>query len=489
MDHALRVQMLCDDRAAWLPRVEQGLRAHGLLCAQGGSSVPRAAGSEARPVTLLLFDRLDGEVLAAVAELSRGGRDRALAVAMRREVLADGGAWRLMRHGASDAVAWDDLPDPMAHVAARLARWRQIDELIETPVVRNQLIGSSPAWIACLRQVVELALFAEGPVLLLGESGTGKELLARLLHALDPRAEKGDLVVLDCTTVVPELSGSEFFGHERGAFTGAVAGREGAFAQADGGTLFLDEVGELPLPLQAQLLRVVQERTYKRVGSNTWQRTSFRLICATHRDLRQDVAAGRFRTDFFHRIASRICHLPPLRRRRADILPLAEQFLRAGRSGRGGKEAANFDRAVARFLIERDYPGNVRELRQLVERIADRHVGLGPITPGDVPEDEWAPLAAPAPPEPAEEAGQDAPSSPALAERASTPNDRPPVAFDEAVVQALQTGCSLRDIGRHATEAAIRLALESEGGNLQRAAKRLGVTDRALQMRRAQRAE
>src|SRR5690606_31880967 len=136
------------------------------------------------------------------------------------------------------------------------------------------------------------------------------------------------LVILDCSTIVPELAGSEFFGHERGAFTGALITREGAFALADGGTLFLDEIGELPLHLQVQLLRVIQEGTYKKVGSNTWKSTRFRLICATNRDLSEEVKKGRFRADLFYRIASWTFHLPPLRERKEDILPLALHFLK-----------------------------------------------------------------------------------------------------------------------------------------------------------------
>jgi transcriptional regulator with GAF, ATPase, and Fis domain len=432
MELGLRVRLICDGPGGWLPRVNAGLRAHGLLADDGADAGP----APARPATLLLFDDLSPQVLNAVEETSRQGRDRTLAVATSRRALGDSGVWSLLRRGASDAFAWDDVDDPMAQVAARLERWNRIDALIETPAVHNHLIGTSPAWLACLRQIVELSAFSDGPVLLLGESGTGKELLARLVHA----------------------------------FTGAATARDGAFALADGGTLFLDEVGELPLTLQAQLLRVVQERTYKRVGANAWQRTNFRLICATHRDLRQDVAAGRFRADFYHRIASRICHLPPLNARGEDILPLAEHFLHAGKAG---SACPGFDRAVARFLIDRAYPGNVRELRQLVDRIGDRHVGPGRITPGDVPEDEWASLA----------------DAPAEAQPGVSITSPGVVAFDDAIVQALHSGCNLREIARQATETAIRLALASENGNLQRAAKRLGVTDRALQLRRAQRAD
>jgi transcriptional regulator with GAF, ATPase, and Fis domain len=376
-------------------------------------------------------------------------------------VLDDSRVWQILERGASDVFAWGDDVDSVAQVAARLERWARIDGALETPAIRCELVGTSPPWLACLRQVVEMAVFSAGPVLLLGESGTGKELLARLVHTLDRRRDRGELVILDCTTVVPELSGSEFFGHERGAFTGASCARDGALALADGGTLFLDEVGELPLPLQAQLLRAVQERTFKRVGSNVWQKTNFRLICATHRDLARSVAEGKFRADFYHRIASRICHIPPLHARREDVLPLARHFL--GELYPDQPPAA-IDPAVARFLTEREYPGNVRELKQLVGRIGDRHVGPGPITVGDVPEDE----------RPAVESCCAAGSSP------------PAPSLDEAIGDALRRGYGLREIGRAATGAAIRLALATENGNLQRAARRLGVTDRALQLRRAE---
>src|SRR5262249_38330331 len=161
--------------------------------------------------------------------------------------------------GAGDVLT----ADRPAEIAARLERWNEVDRMVQSPLVRRNLVGNSPAWIATLREIVEAAAFSDASLLLLGESGTGKEQLSPLVHTLDARLPKGELVILDCTTVVADLSGSEFFGHERGAFTGAAGSREGAFALADGGTLFLDEVGELPPALQAQLLRVVQEGTFK----------------------------------------------------------------------------------------------------------------------------------------------------------------------------------------------------------------------------------
>ena len=461
MGRGFGLQLFCDEPAKWRARIEAALQK------QGVPSLAECTDNGERPVaTLILFEQLSPAVLSVVKQVSRGGRDRTIALASQERALGERETWQLLAAGVADTLAWTNHGDPAAHVAARLERWARIDDLLDTPAVKRELIGSSPRWIACVRQLVETAVFSDSPVLLLGESGTGKELLARLVHQLAARPGHGELVTLDCTTVVPDLSGSEFFGHERGAYTGAVGTRDGAFALADRGTLFLDEVGELPLALQAQLLRAVQERTYKRVGSNVWQHTSFRLICATHRDLCGDVDAGRFRADFFHRIASRICHLPPLRERREDVLPLARHFLRELHPGDAPPE---FDRAVASFLVNRDYPGNVRELKQLIGRIGDRHVGPGAITAGDIPENERPPCDT--------DLEVLAPSGP------SAP---PPVSFDEVVMAALERGVGLREIGRAAADAAIRLAIASEDGNLQRAAKRLGVTDRALQLRRAQ---
>jgi transcriptional regulator with GAF, ATPase, and Fis domain len=232
---------------------------------------------------------------------------------------------------------------------------------------------------------VKVALFTDASILLTGETGTGKELVARLIHTLRQDQKKRDLVVLDCTTIVSELSGSEFFGHERGAFTGAIAPRDGAFGLADGGTLLLDEVGELPLTLQAQLLRVIQERTYKRVGGNEWRQTNFHLICATNRDLLEEVKQGAFRSDLYYRIATVTIKLPSLRERSEDILLLARHFIKQLRPN---EEPYDIDEAVCEYLLKRYYPGNVRDLKQLVSRIIYRHVGSGPITVGDVPDEE-----------------------------------------------------------------------------------------------------
>lgn len=407
---------------------------------------------------LFVFSRADEAIYEELCRLSRLGANRVLAVAAARTALEGGSAWRLLRCGASDVFSWDSTEDPAGAIAARLERYAQVDELVDSKRVREHLVGRSAVWLNILRQVVEVARFTDASVLLTGESGTGKELVARLIHSLDARSKKCDLVVLDCTTVVPELAGSEFFGHERGAFTHAISARDGAFALADGGTLFLDEVGELSLTLQAELLRVVQEGTYKRIGSNTWRQIQFRLICATNRDLLQEQRSGTFRTDFYHRIASWTCTLPALSERQPDILPLARHFLKEVYPE---EPRPDFDPLVQEFLLTREYAGNVRELRQLAHRIAKRHVGNGPITIGDIPENER--------------------QSAAESERRAWHDGE----FERPIRRALAAGAGLKEITQRAAETVIQIALAETEGNLQRAAARLKVTDRALQMRRA----
>ncbi|HEX8392230.1 MAG TPA: sigma 54-interacting transcriptional regulator [Longimicrobium sp.] len=425
--------------------------------AAGGLSLAPLDPDETGGCGVVLFDQVSDELCDFVRETSQAGRARVLALGTSGSAVANGQGWRLLRAGASDVFAREVAAEAARAALARFERWAAVDRLVDSPLVRNHLVGRSPVWLGLLRQVVEAAAFTDVPVLVTGESGTGKELVARLIHALDTRPRKRELVLLDCTTVVPQLSGSEFFGHERGAYTGAVGPREGAFALADGGTLFLDEVGELPPTLQAQLLRVVQEKTYKRTGGNAWQKTDFRLVCATNRDLVDEVARGAFRADLYYRIASVTCRLPALRDRPEDIIPLFEHFLAELRPG---AQPAQLDEPVREFLLARAYPGNVRDLRQLAARVACRCVGDGPVTMGQLPEDE----------RPAPDGSAD---------------DWRDTGFETCIRRALVQGVGLKEISRIATDAAIRIAVLEEEGNLQRAARRLGVTDRALQMRKA----
>ncbi|MCE3604507.1 sigma 54-interacting transcriptional regulator [Massilia sp. P8910] len=410
-----------------------------------------AGGALAAGFGLVLIDGIDGTVLERVRTLAASAKVLAIAVGARPPATAD--MWALLECGAFDVLSWTDASGDAAQVRARLERRDALQRLADSPAVCNCLVGVSPAWRALVHSVVEVAAFTESPVLITGETGTGKDQIAQLIHRLGGR---GELTVLDCTTLTPELAGSELFGHERGAFTGAANARDGAFALADGGVLFLDEVGELPLPLQAQLLRVLQEHAYKRVGSNTWQHSHFRLVCATNRSLEDDVANGRFRADLYHRIAAWRCRTPPLRERSDDVLPLARHFL-ALLAGPG--VACEFDDAVREFLLLRQYPGNVRELRQTVARLWYRHSGPGPITIGDLAPDE----------------------RPA---RGATQACWPDVRFESAIREAIDLRIGLARISQAAADIAIQLVLEQEGDNNQRAALRLGVTDRALQIRR-----
>ena len=405
---------------------------------------------------IVFFSQFSPSLLSLIEQLL--GRQRMLlCVAVGDERPASTAVWQLLSAGARDVIVGSGQSG-VEQIAARLKRWHEVECLLESDAVAQTLVGVSAAWRDLLRQVVEVARFTDIPVLIIGETGTGKELIAKLIHDLDARPNRREMVTADCTTIVPELSGSELFGHERGAFTGAVSARDGAFALAHHGTLFLDEVGELPPALQAQLLRAIQEKIYKRVGGNTWQQTDFRLVCATNRDLLADVKSGVFRSDLYYRIASWVVHPPPLKDRREDILPLTRHFLASLDLDDGPVEC---DLAVAEYLQSREYPGNVRELRQLVLRMGQRHVGPGPITVGDLPAEEWPTI-----------------------QRAAG-RQWPDAEFNEAVRRGLESGAALREISHAATEAAIQIAVQQEQGNLQKAAKRLGVTDRALQLRRA----
>ena len=228
----------------------------------------------------------------------------------------------------------------------------------------GQLIGKSPA-MDRLRDLIKRVANATTSVLITGESGTGKEMVARALHFQSPRAEEA-FVVLNCGAIPENLIESELFGHIKGAFTGAIAAKEGLFRAANGGTLFLDEVGELPPPLQVKLLRVLQDRKVRPVGGSTEVEVDVRVVAATNRDVESEVEAGTFREDLFYRLNVIRIEAPPLRERPEDIPVLAEYFLEKHMALQGRR--LEFSPEAMRWLAQQSYAGNVRELENIVER-------------------------------------------------------------------------------------------------------------------------
>ncbi|MBX3187128.1 MAG: sigma-54-dependent Fis family transcriptional regulator [Labilithrix sp.] len=263
-----------------------------------------------------------------------------------------------------------DLLQKIAHAVESHRLRREVAGLrrlvgAETDDVR--LVGVSPA-IEGIRRLVARVGPTDATVLVLGESGTGKELVARAIHGVSPRA-KGPFVAVNCAGLAPELLESTLFGHIRGAFTGAVADREGLFGAAQRGTLFLDEVGETPPTVQAKLLRVLEDRRFTKVGASAEEIADVRLVAATNRDLRQEVADKRFREDLYYRLHVVPIVVPPLRERRDDIPLLAEMFLEraAARHGLHGRGAPRMGARALAALVDHTWPGNVRELANVME--------------------------------------------------------------------------------------------------------------------------
>ncbi|MBZ5729310.1 MAG: sigma-54 dependent transcriptional regulator [Acidobacteriia bacterium] len=223
------------------------------------------------------------------------------------------------------------------------------------------LVGQSPK-IGSLRRLIEKASRTRLPVLLLGETGTGKEVVARAIHNANPR---GQFVPIDCGSLVGTLMESELFGHVKGSFSGAAENKKGLVELADGGTAFFDEIGDLPLEMQVKLLRLLQEREFRAVGSLQWKKVDLRVIAATHRDLKAEVAAGRFRQDLFYRLNVFAIHLPPLRDRKEDVPRLIGHFLETA----GAAHLAPGPEILSAFLSY-DWPGNVRELKHCIDRMA-----------------------------------------------------------------------------------------------------------------------
>lgn len=243
---------------------------------------------------------------------------------------------------------------------------RDLQRALDERHALGSLIGQSPS----MRDVFDLVARVANatlPVVIVGETGVGKTLLAHALHAESERAG-APFVSVNCAAIPEGLLESELFGHVRGAFTGASSARSGLFVEADGGTLLLDEIGDMSAPLQAKLLHALESGRIRAVGSSKERAVDVRIVAATHRDLRELVAAGRFRADLLYRLEGVVVEVPPLRQRREDIALLAERFLNEARKGQPGASAERFSGAALRALLEYRWPGNVRELEHAVGR-------------------------------------------------------------------------------------------------------------------------
>ncbi len=301
-----------------------------------------------------------GQVLGVVAIFSRERLERCDLEWLR--VFADQAALALANANAQQEIA--NLRNRVEREQENLPAIAQAD-LLCMPV-----IAASSAMQNVLATVRAVAR-TSSTVLITGESGVGKELIASAIHDLSPRASQ-PLVRVNCASVPRELFESEFFGHVRGAFSGAARDRQGRFQNADGGTLFLDEISEIPLDLQGKLLRVLQDQAFEPVGDDRTRRVDVRLVAATNRDLQRELIAGRFRSDLYYRLNVVPILVPPLRDRRDDILPLARQFL-SSISQRIGQRVPDLSPDDIKDLLAYNYPGNIRELRNIIERAVVLH--------------------------------------------------------------------------------------------------------------------
>jgi len=372
-----------------------------------------------------------------------------------------------MQFGAFDFVAksidMDDLHHALRRATDLLMLRRQVQLHSGQDAKRyaiDRIIANSPAMQTFMQQVRELAKSDRVTVLLQGETGTGKQYMGRVIHFNSPRADKPCMEV-DCPSIPRELFESELFGHEKGSFTGAAGRKCGLIELAEGGTILFDEIGDLPLPLQAKLLRVIEERTLRRVGGSTTIPVDVRFMAATNRDLKEAVAKGEFREDLYYRLNVVMLTVPPLRERSDEIIPLAEQFLI--RSAVALKKPVRTLGESARILLRQyRFPGNIRELSNLMERAVLFCQGAT-LEAANFPSDVQ---------------GVSQPSAATLPTRASLAPD----ASDPSAVQlAFRVGEeSLHDL----EDRIIAEVLQRSNGNKTQAAKYLGITRWMLDRRR-----
>jgi len=325
--------------------------------------VPGATGA----VLLVPLSPFDRAQLRAALDAFRAA-DPGLPVVLLADRLDAAEAVGALRAGAAEAVFRETAPDEArARLAALIGRRaaRASGQLFPEDSGAPRILGASPEMREVAR-FVERVAGSDATVLILGESGTGKELIAQALHALSPRS-RGPFIAINCAAIPETLLENELFGHEKGSYTGASSTQMGKVEAAERGTLFLDEIGEMPLPLQAKILRLLQEKTYDRIGGTRTRKADVRIVAATNRGLKEEVAARRFREDLYYRLSVLPIALPALRERPGDIAIIADAILEklAASMGRAG---LRFSDDARRRLVEYRWPGNVRELENEIER-------------------------------------------------------------------------------------------------------------------------
>lgn len=342
---------------------------HTVACASNSATALAALRAEPFDVVMLDLKLSQESGLDVLEEILRLSPQ--VAVVMVTAYASIETAVEAMRRGAFDYLPKPCTPDQVRKVIASVEKTKKLERRVaelesrlgaEEP--QNDLASQS----AAMQKTLDIAFKAaesEASILLLGESGTGKSVLARAMHQRSPRS--GAFVTVSCPSLSRELLESDLFGHVKGAFTGAHADTQGKVAAADGGTLFLDEIGELPLEIQAKLLRLLQEREYERVGETKPRRASVRVISATNRDLKQAVSEGKFREDLFYRLNVISLRLLPLRERIEDLEKIALSHLRFF-AGHSGKNVLGFSSEALIAMKQYSWPGNLRELRNVIER-------------------------------------------------------------------------------------------------------------------------
>ena len=375
-------------------------------------------------------------------------------------------------HGLHEAGVWP-LESPIRHAqleaCLRRASLKRLDAEAQAgaAVQDNGPTGNSVAVQRLRRMIGQVAPF-DTTVLVLGESGTGKEVAARAIHQQSARRD-GPFVAINCGAIPPDLLESELFGHEKGAFTGALTARKGRFEMAEGGTLLLDEIGDMSMPMQVKLLRVLQERSFERVGGNQTIKCNVRVIAATHRHLEDRIAEGSFREDLFYRLNVFPIDMPPLRERRDDLPALVETI--AGQLAHTGRGEVRFARDALAALAGYAWPGNVRELTNLVERLAVLNPG-GLVRLDDLPARYRAHVPAGTTPAPLPELGAVQASDDAAVPAAPVPAGTVPAA-DPATLP--EDGLDLREHIARIELQLIREALERSQGVVAHAAQLLGL--------------